>query len=724
MRWFALALTVVALCAPRIALAQGAAVAISESPTAEAPIEVADTESGITVRFRLLGAAPARGELVAGETVFPRALDDADLVRRPIDGGIEELVRFPVRPAREELDYDLDLTNVARVRAFEDVIEFCDGEGTPMLRVTAPWVRDAHGQDQTPAIALDGCSPALGPANPRTQAATVEPGTRCTLRVTWSVQAYPAELDPIWTTTKDHMQSARMDFAAVSGLTSGRVIVFGGYDGAHFLNTTEIYRPDLQRWSSGKRIGEVKPGEKAPGRRHLAAVTLDGTHVFVVGGSWCPHELPCSKAAIDAWLFDDDSARGNWTAMPAAIHPHAFATATVITKQGKTTEIWVAGDETVDVYGVSDAGQVTPAGSVELGSARLRHTATAVGGIECEHLYDAPECADEQHGPTLLICGGKSDDGRVHDSCLRWKGPELNSPKPWDVLTMLHPRHGHTATRLGSSESSTSAAVLIVGGDVEGNAELLEPSESATTFKPAGRMRESRYRHRAAKRSTSAHNRSVVISGGTRPSDHVPTPDAEGFVQDFTPGRSAWIDRGAMQYARSDHALIRVTSGLRAKHLLSDTLLAIGGRGGKPVTSATSASDVLATSEIFSPKSEFDLCTNDYECAEDICACTDAACTESRCCVKTKCKVCCGPGAHCGQGQDGGSDCLCDTNEGCPASRVCFKNECVEPVPAVSETVSCAIAKSRGATTLPLLAASAALGLLLARRKKIAPLGR
>jgi DNA-binding CsgD family transcriptional regulator len=66
---------------------------------------------------------------------------------------------------------------------------------------------------------------------------------------------------------------------AVSGYAlvtfEGRLYLFGGWDGQHYLNTVYIYRPESESWSAGKSM---------PTARGFAGAAVAGGKIYVVGG--------------------------------------------------------------------------------------------------------------------------------------------------------------------------------------------------------------------------------------------------------------------------------------------------------------------------------------------------------------------------------------------------------------------------------------------------------
>src|SRR5438094_438277 len=86
--------------------------------------------------------------LVAVVALYAGALQGADLVHRPNAEGTEDFVVFDERPAREELDYTVDVSRVAGLRLVANTLEFLDEAATPRLRVAPPYVLEAGGRRQ------------------------------------------------------------------------------------------------------------------------------------------------------------------------------------------------------------------------------------------------------------------------------------------------------------------------------------------------------------------------------------------------------------------------------------------------------------------------------------------------------------------------------------------------------------------------------------------------
>ena len=110
--------------------------------------EAAEVRSAAAaIAFRLAGARPAPVRSVGEEARYEGALGEGtELVLRPREDGVEDLVRFERRPEREAVEYLVDVRRVAGLRRVGGVVEFLDEGGAPRLRMEAPYVVGARGE--------------------------------------------------------------------------------------------------------------------------------------------------------------------------------------------------------------------------------------------------------------------------------------------------------------------------------------------------------------------------------------------------------------------------------------------------------------------------------------------------------------------------------------------------------------------------------------------------
>ena len=103
-------------------------------------------------------------------------------------------------------------------------------------------------------------------------------------------------------------------------MSDGKVYVFGGWDGRGYANTTFIYDPKLDRWTTGSPL--------PIGRGFAGAAALNDA-VYVVGGYADDHELD----RCDRYLPQEDRwetcaplsvARGGLSLVPVAGHLYAL----------------------------------------------------------------------------------------------------------------------------------------------------------------------------------------------------------------------------------------------------------------------------------------------------------------------------------------------------------------------------------------------------------------
>jgi hypothetical protein len=239
---------------------------------------VEDARSHVQVAFGLRGATDTVATLGGGYVLYPGAYEGADIIHRVTGDGTEDFVRFERRPARESLAYDLDISRAAGLRLVSNTLEVLDHEGTPVLRVAAPYVVDAAGSHPA-TLVIEGCAYDASPAGPWGREVTPPGASHCTVQVAWHDVVYPALVDPSWGTT-GAMQVWRVENAATM-LTNGKVLVTGGLNGingGYAVAVSELYDPVTNTFAA--------TGTMNFERRRAFAHRLPSGKVFISGGAF------------------------------------------------------------------------------------------------------------------------------------------------------------------------------------------------------------------------------------------------------------------------------------------------------------------------------------------------------------------------------------------------------------------------------------------------------
>src|SRR5262245_10816975 len=195
-----------------------------------APVRLEDTRSTAQIDIALEGARDATGLVAGGLLVYPRShVSGATVLQRPVANGVEDFLSFEDRPATAAIAYRVALRHgVAGLRLVANTLEMLDEHGAPRLRVSPPYLVGADGTRTDAALSVAGCDVDEDPAAPWDRR-VVPPGAKsCLVRGSWNDEgvAYPALLDPSWTTTGS-MSVPRQDHTATL-LSTGKVLVAGG----------------------------------------------------------------------------------------------------------------------------------------------------------------------------------------------------------------------------------------------------------------------------------------------------------------------------------------------------------------------------------------------------------------------------------------------------------------------------------------------------------------
>src|SRR5262249_43959325 len=157
--------------------------------------------TGVKVQFALRGTEGVAAAIADGIALYTGALGGADVVHRPHPQGTEDYVVFESAPQHEELAYDVDVSGVPRLRFVSNTLPRMSEAGPPVLRVAPPYLVDAKGARHEAKLSVEGCAFDTSPAAPWGRAVTSPGASRCTVRIGWAGVAYPAMVDPAWTTT-------------------------------------------------------------------------------------------------------------------------------------------------------------------------------------------------------------------------------------------------------------------------------------------------------------------------------------------------------------------------------------------------------------------------------------------------------------------------------------------------------------------------------------------
>ncbi len=433
---------------------------------ARGTVGIEDLRSGMAVRFALLAASDAPLEMRGGVAHYRHALPGSDLVLRPTEDGVEDLVLLREPPAESRISYSLRLENVAGLRLVSRSLEFLDSGGIPRLRVAPPIIIDAHGAAIEAMLALSGCAHDTSPVPPWGRLPLAPGATKCVLAVTWDDSpaiTYPAVLDPAWTLTSNSMAVGRKWFQAVR-LTDGRVLVAGGTTPTGTTLLSELFDPTSGTWSMTAPMN-VR-------RTFFAAAPLAGARALATGGA------STSGTVSSAEIFDN----GSWTNLDNMSVPRQLHSAVTL------------GDGRVLVAGGRNGS--TDSATAEVFNPADRHWAPARAMLEPRSQYPLTLLAS---GQALAVSGSSGST---------YAGSEV-----YDVATdtwtatapMASRRNLHTATLLHDGR------VLVAGGyngTLLRNVELFEPGAAWTLVTPG--LADTRAAHAAAL----LDNGAVLIAGG------------------------------------------------------------------------------------------------------------------------------------------------------------------------------------------------------------------
>ncbi len=237
-----------------------------------------DNGSNATVEFSLQGVRDVSGEASDGYLVFRGAADGSDVITSVTNDGVEDFVVFEEAPRQSVVTYDVRLgAAIAGLRLVANTLEFLDVGGAPRLRVAPPYLVDAGGEYHRAELGVLGCAHDTDPSPPWDRPVVAPGATSCGVEVRWSSSgvSYPALLDPQWATT-GNMVNVRLGHQATP-ITSGRVLVTGGYGAAGYSNASEIYQESSGTWAATFSMNSAR-------YNHRMALNNAQTIVWVTGG--------------------------------------------------------------------------------------------------------------------------------------------------------------------------------------------------------------------------------------------------------------------------------------------------------------------------------------------------------------------------------------------------------------------------------------------------------
>lgn len=262
----------------------------------------------------LLGDSPV--QFADGFATF--ALTDhpsiSDVLQRSLPSGVEDYIVLAHRPAQEEIRYDLKWELVAGLRLVSNCLELLDARGTPRLRVAHPFLMDSDGKTHVAKLSVEGCAVDISPLAPWGRP-VVDPGARaCVVKVSWEGRdvAYPAVLDPTWTTTGD-MSTPRIELTATS-LPDEHVLVAGGESPQAIQASAELFDPATLTFAMTDSMADA--------RRDAASVLLPSGKVLIVGG----YKIGAELAGAELY----DPAKGTFTSTGSMKYARYGLTATAL----------------------------------------------------------------------------------------------------------------------------------------------------------------------------------------------------------------------------------------------------------------------------------------------------------------------------------------------------------------------------------------------------------
>jgi hypothetical protein len=601
---------------------------------ADAPFEVRDPETAVSVEAKLKGAVRAPGVVSDGFLVYRDVMNGASLVQQPILEGSEDYLWLEKAVPNDELVYEVTLgRNVAGLRHVSNTIEFLDAGGAPRLRVNAPYLVDARGNVHEVTLALRGCAADESTAMPWGRPVTPPGATHCEIVLTWegiSWWNYPIMVDPVWTTTGS-MATAREDHQAIN-VSNSRVIVSGGMTtGSAATSSVEAWDFSTKTWAS---LGNMN------GARANHTMTLVDATTFVVTGGRTGTANNTITNTTERCSFSGAlscSSAGNLGA--ARAYHAAIQLSSVSSNRMLVTGGMGTGGNAISTteYAASSTSWSNTITGMNTGRYRFRLVALS--------------------NTTLLAFGGQNSAGALSSA---------------EILTYSSLTSSWANTGSMASARANPAMVVLsngnimaIGGDSAGSA--LSSSEIFDTGSKTWSSASAMSTTRTYAAAVVLADGSVVVTGGaSAPTSAVARSTTERYAS------SAWGSTLSMNSSRYLHTATELKDGW---------VLVAGGRSG---TSPTRTAEVLNIPLTCSSNSncESGFCTDGYCCDA---ACSGGACdrcdtpgSEGICTVQTSTSdgtPSCSP--YLCSGSSGACATSCTTSAQCHSSAYCSGSTCV-----------------------------------------------
>jgi hypothetical protein len=474
---------------------------------ANEPFSVTSKSAGLRVLARLRGARAVAAEIADGLVVYPGAAPEGGtLLQRATAEGTEDYLTLERTPSGGKVAYDVTLSSdVEGLRLVENTLEFLDGGGAPRLRVEAPYLVDREGREHAARLDVAGCAVDRSAAAPWGRAPVRAGAETCEVSISWDDVhvAYPALLDPAWTSTAN-LASARARHTAVV-LNTGRVLVAGGTNatGSVALRSAEVYDPATRTWAATGNLIQART-------QHTATLRQSGA-VAVVGGS--------NLAGVHRNAESYSPTTGTWTALPVPLLARRQHTATLL----QNGDILVTGGRST-----SGSAALASAETLSLGNV---WTATAAPLLAAEAAHTATLLGDGR----VLLVGPNAPAAQLYVPSTRSFGA---------TAAGADPREGHVALLLANG------GVLVAGGasGVKSSQRYDVATNTWSRF-----LGSTNYDHAEASLHALPNGRALVVGGvGTT---------ARSSTETFNPTWGTWAPPAAdarMLVPRRAHAAVRL----------------------------------------------------------------------------------------------------------------------------------------------------------------------
>ena len=482
---------------------QGSVVTIVASHRADEPtmLRMRSSHSNMELGFTPANASSAAREGVRGVAIFRNAFGSGtDLLRTELSDGVEEFIAFETPPEEERLRYDLTLHGVAGLRLVHDVLELLEDDGTPRLRVTAPWVRDARGVMTRVHLALEGCAFDSSARAPWGRP-VIAPGSGCRLVLAWHAESYPALVDPSWLGTRA-MIDAREQHSAVA-LPSGRILVAGGTIGSGFSEATtmaEVYDPSSGTFTITGSMTTARVS-------HTANTLSTGDVVFVGGEGTSGVALPSTEIYSEV--------TGLFTAGPRLLDARMHHTATTF---GSGAVLVTGGSKGTGALASAEIYEPTTNSMRATGSlavARMAHQAILLST-----------------GRVLVVAGSATPSAEIYDPVSGTFSPTHAPP-----IAAAHSANGFGVDSALFSDGETTAIFHATTSTFEKGPSLINGRGNGFT-------------------ATSLASGSIVFTGGEKTG-----PSPLSAAERFDARRSTMGTLPSMASERTLHAAARLADG-------------------------------------------------------------------------------------------------------------------------------------------------------------------